>query len=354
MPGRTLAELEALLGAEGEARRRAEAALAEARAEQAATADVLGAISRSPAEAQSVLDTIAASALRLTRSHRAWIYQVEGDSLRTLAIAHSRPLPPEQPDRSHVAELLRDRGFATARASIERRTVQVSDVLAAADELPVSARLARRSGDRARLIVPLRRGGAAIGVLAVLMDEPRTYSAQEVALLESFADQAVIAIENARLFSELQQRTAQLSRSVDRLTALFEVGQAVGGTLDLQRVLDTVVARASDLAGADGGAVYEYDPAVEAFELRASYRMPEELVAAVRGTPIRLGETVVGRAGAERAPVQYADVLAEEADGRTRAALERAGYRAVLAVPLLRESAVVGTLVSRRLLTQQR
>ena len=134
-------------------------------------------------------------ALRLTRSHRSWIYQVEGESRRTLAAAHSRPFPPEQPERSHVAGMLRDRGFATARALIGQRTVQVPDVLAAADGFPVSARLARQSGYRAALIVPLLRDGEAIGLPAGLMDEPRTFSAQEVALLASFGDQAVVAIE---------------------------------------------------------------------------------------------------------------------------------------------------------------
>jgi hypothetical protein len=111
-----------------------ERALGEALEQQ--TADVLRAISRSPSDVQSVLHTIAASALRLTRSHRSWIYQVEGESRRTLAAAHSRPFPPEQPERSHVAGMLRDRGFATARALIEQRTVQVPDVLAAADVFP--------------------------------------------------------------------------------------------------------------------------------------------------------------------------------------------------------------------------
>src|SRR5262249_45970553 len=143
-------------------------------------------------------------------------------------------------------------------------------------------------------------------------------------------------------------RTHERTRSVGRLTAVFEVGQAVGGTLDLQRVLDTVVARASELAGADGGAVYAYDPAAGAFDLRATHRMDADFVAAVRQARARLGETVVGRAGAARAPVQYADVLAEEADDRTQEALARAGYRAVPAVPLLRENDVVGTLVVRR------
>src|SRR5262249_34947558 len=155
-----------------------------------------------------------------------------------------------------------------------------------------------RWGYQTVVAVPLVRRGAPIGALSAFRSEPRPFTERQVKLLETFADQAVIAIENARLFRELEARTQDLTRSVERLTALFEVGQAAGGTLDLQRVLDAVVARASDLAGADGGAVYEYDPAAGAFALRASHRMPEAMVAAVGADRVRLGETVVGRAAA--------------------------------------------------------
>jgi signal transduction histidine kinase len=185
-------------------------------------------------------------------------------------------------------------------------------------------------------------------VIAVGRFEVRPFTEQQVKLLETFADQAVIAIENARLFSELQARTGELQRSVERLTALFEVSGAVSATLDLDRVLETVVARAAELAGADGGAIYAYDAASGLFELRATHRMSAELVAAIRGARIRVGETPVGQAAAARAPVQVPDLLAEAEESPARRALERAGYRALLSVPLLREQEIVGALVVRR------
>jgi signal transduction histidine kinase len=190
--------------------------------------------------------------------------------------------------------------------------------------------------------------GQAVGAIVIYRRETRPFSDRHIALLRTFADQAVIAIENARLFAELQERTEELTRSVERLTALFEVSQAVSSTLDLGQVLEAVVGRAADLAGADGGAVYEYEPASQTFELRATYRMDPELIAAIRELRIRLGETVVGQAAAQRAPAQIADVLQEQSDSPTRRALERAGYRAVLSVPLLREQEIIGALVVRR------
>ena len=103
------------------------------------------------------------------------------------------------------------------------------------------------------------REGAPIGVIGVARAEPGPFSGSQIELLQTFADQAVIAVENARLFEELQARTGELTRSVDQLTALGEISQAVSSTLDVETVLQTIVSRASQLAGADGCAIYEYD-----------------------------------------------------------------------------------------------
>src|SRR5205823_14770458 len=105
---------------------------------------------------------------------------------------------------------------------------------------------------------------------------------------------------------------------------------------------------AAERAGADGGAIYAYDAASGLFELRATHRMSAELVATIREARIRVGETPVGQAAAARAPVQVADLLAEAEESPARRALERAGYRALLSVPLLREQEIVGALVVRR------
>src|SRR5437879_8536277 len=116
--------------------------------------------------------------------------------------------------------------------------------------------------------------------------EPRPFSEKQIALLKTFADQAVIAIENVRLFNELQARTAELTQSVEQLTALGEVSRAVSSTLDVETVLNTIVSRASQLAGAAGCSMFEYAPAAEQFELRATHNDDTEFVAALRPAPL--------------------------------------------------------------------
>jgi signal transduction histidine kinase len=159
----------------------------------------------------------------------------------------------------------------------------------------------------------------------------------------------VIAIENVRLFKELNERTNELTRSVGELKALGEVGQAVSSTLDLETVLTSIVSHAVQLSGTDGGAIYEYDEHSEEFLLRATDHMEEELINALRANPPRLGDGVVGRAAASREPVQVPNILEERGYApRMRQMLERFGFRASLAVPLLREERIVGGLVVRR------
>src|SRR4029434_6308304 len=168
----------------------------------------------------------------------------------------------------------------------------------------------------------------------------------QIKLLETFADQAVIAIEHVRLFQELEARTHELARSVGELKALGEVGQAVSLSLDLETVLTTIVDHAVQLSGTNGGVIYEYDEATQEFLLRASHRMEEELLEELRAAPIRLGEGAVGRAATIRAPVQVPDILDErEYTARVRPVLARLGYRSILAVPLFREERIVGGLV---------
>jgi signal transduction histidine kinase len=174
----------------------------------------------------------------------------------------------------------------------------------------------------------------------------RPFADSQIKLLETFADQAVIAIENVRLFNELQARTRELARSVEELRALGEVGRAVSSTLDLETVLTTIVARALELSGADGGAISEFDETTQQFHLRTTYGVEDELVEVVRAAPIRLGEGTSGKAAAARVPVQVADILDEqEYDvARVREVWGRYGYRSALSLPLLREDRILGAL----------
>jgi signal transduction histidine kinase len=151
------------------------------------------------------------------------------------------------------------------------------------------------------------------------------------------------------VLNELQARTAELTQSVDQLVALGEVGQAVSSSLDVDTVLNTIVGRAVELAGADGGTLYEYDERAEAFELRVATNVDEQVRRLQRTSHLRLGEGAVGMAGATREPVQIPDIAIDGSyDSRLRPALLRAGTRALLAVPLLREERIVGGLVVSR------
>jgi signal transduction histidine kinase len=193
------------------------------------------------------------------------------------------------------------------------------------------------------------REGAPLGVISVARAAPGPFSDNEIELLKTFADQAVIAIENARLLTELQARTQELTRSVGQLTALGEVGRAVSSTLDLETVLSTIVSRAIQLSGTDGGSVYEYDEATEEFSLRASRDLPEAYVEQVRDTRPRKGEGAVGRVAQTREPVQIADISDPTAyESRVRHTLLQIGLRALLAVPLLAEDQLVGALIVMR------
>src|SRR5262249_41019439 len=156
---------------------------------------------------------------------------------------------------------------------------------------------------RTVLATPLLREGVPIGVIFIRRLEVRPFTDRQITLLKTFADQAVIAIENVRLFQEIQARTRELARSVEEMKALAEVGQAVSSTLDLETVLTRIGSHAVQLSGTDGGAIYEYDEQSEEFLLRATDHMEEELINALRANPPRIGDGVVGRAAASREPV---------------------------------------------------
>jgi two-component system, NtrC family, sensor kinase len=195
-------------------------------------------------------------------------------------------------------------------------------------------------------VTPLLREGVPIGTINIRRTDVRPFSEKHVKLLETFADQAVIAIENVRLFQELQDRTQQLVESVEEMKALGEVGQAVSSTLDLDKVLETIVSRAVELSGTDAGVIYEYDEAAQEFHLRTSHRMEVEAVEALRAARIRLGEGATGQAASTRTPVQVPDTFEERqgAISRVRPVLNRLGYRSLVTVPILREQQIMGGL----------
>ena len=202
-------------------------------------------------------------------------------------------------------------------------------------------------GFRSLLVVPMLRKGEPIGAIAVGRPERGLFTDKQTELLQTFAEQAVIAIENVRLFKELEARTRDLTRSVGELQALGEVSQAVSSTLDLETVLVTIVSRAVQLSGSYGGIVYEFDEAAQTFHARAAHQTTPEHLEALRAAPIRLGEGAVGRAGVIREPVQVDDIQGDRqlVAPQSRSLLAREGMRSLLAVPLVREDRLLGGLV---------
>jgi signal transduction histidine kinase len=193
------------------------------------------------------------------------------------------------------------------------------------------------------------RAGEFLGAIDIVRYEVRPFTDSQIALLETFADQAAIAIENARLLTELRERTAELTRSVSELTALGAVSQALSSTLDVDVVLDTIVTRANDLIGADGCTIFEYDEAAEQFHLRATRNLEPRLVELARGTPLRRGDQgILGRLPSERQAVQVPDITVGSYSSPISDALIEAGYRAVVAVPLVREDHLIGALTMNR------
>jgi len=313
--------------------------LKEALEQQTATSEILGVIASSPTDVQPVLNVVAENAVRVCGAEDASIRLVEGNVLRL--VAHHGPIPPGAPERAI------DRSSGAGRAVMDRQIIHVEDLAAVAEtEFPGNKPEVERFGTRSVLAVPLLREGIAIGEIHIRRTTVARFSDKQISLLKTFADQAVIAIENVRLFQELEARTRELAQSVGELRALGDVGQAVSSTLDLEKVLETIVSHAVQLSGTDCGVIYEYDEAAKEFHLRASHRMEDEAVEAVRATPVRLGEGATGRAVIMREPVQLPDILdqREYTGTRARPLITRLGYRSLLSVPLLREQQIMGAL----------
>ncbi len=319
----------------------AHAQITEALEQQTATSEILRVISRSQTDVQPVLDTIVRNAVRLCDGLFSALLQFDGELIHSVAHHNYTPEALEELHRLFPARPTRD--LWVGRAILDRAVIHIPDVEAEPEYQHQT--LSRAIGYRSGLFVPMLREGAPIGVIFVARAEPGPFSGSELDLVKTFADQAVIAVENVRLFKELEARTGELTRSVEKLTALGEVSRAVSSTLDVETVLDTIVSRASQLAGGAGCAIFEYDAGAERFELRATHNYDADFVEALQATPLRKGEGLMGRAAEMREPVQVPDITEAGAyQSGVRDTLLRFGYRALLAVPLLRENQIIGSL----------
>jgi two-component system NtrC family sensor kinase len=316
--------------------------LRESLQQQTATSKVLEVISRSAFDLQAVFETVAENSVKLCGADRAFIYRFDGELLR-MATAYNAPPElkkfNEQPFRP-------GRHSASARAALERRTIHIPDVLAD----PEYRHGAKDVADsHTVLAVPILKGDDLLGVLTIYhMEGIRPFTDKQIALVETFADQAAIAIDNVRLLDELRRRTQELGQSVGELRALGEVSQAVNSTLDLETVLSTIVAKAVQLSDTEAGAIYVFDAPRRELRLRATYGMDQELIHALTQQHIGLEESNVARALAQREPVQIADLEEQAPVSSLNEIILRAGFHALLVAPLLRGGEIVGTLVVRR------
>jgi two-component system, NtrC family, sensor kinase len=321
--------------------------LTESLEQQTATSEVLQVISSSPGDLQPVFATMLEKAVRICDATFGNIYGWDGAALNIVAslntpaaFAEARRKSPLRPGPKNAV-----RQMVESTATIHIPDVAASE--AYAEREPVTVEAVEIAGIRTFLAVPMLKESGLAGAIALARQEVRPFTDKQIALVTSFAAQAVIAIENTRLLTELRQRTDELGRSVGELRALGEVSQAVNSTLDLETVLSTIVAKAVQLSTTDAGAIYVYDEADREFHLRATYGMDQELIDALRRQHIGLDEPNVALAFEQSEPIQVADLQNEVHSDLNEITL-RAGFRARLVAPLLRGAEIVGMLVVRR------
>ena len=302
--------------------------------EQTATSEILRVIASSPTDLQAVLDVVAESAARLCDSNDATIHRFDGNLFRR--VAHYGPVPVPESQLPRIS-----RGFPAGRAILDRQTIHVADILAEVEtEFPEAKRLQEAEGTRTLLATPLLREGVPIGIIVIRRTEVCPFSEKQIALLKTFADQAVIAIENVRLFQELKE-------SLEQQTATSEIlGVIASSPTDLQPVLDVVAESAARLCDAKNAVIALMNG--DSLKIVAVYGpMPTPVPAIL--PPVTPG-TPMGRAILNRQTVHVQDLLAdvdtEFPDSKT--IRQVTGSRTILVSPLLREGIPIGGIQVRR------
>src|SRR5262245_59089074 len=311
---------------------------------QTATSEVLGVISQSTSDLQPVVDTIAATAARLCQSDWAVIFKLAKDGKCHLVANNDA-----NPDFIRYLKnnpITPGRNSTTGRAVVEGQTIHVHDVLSDPEWTRLDSQAVGKQ--RTLLSVPLLREGVPIGVISLARTEVKPYTDKQIELVTTFADQAVIAIENVRLFEAERQRTHELSESLEQQTATSEVLKVISGSQgELEPVFNAMLENAVRICGAKFGNLMLSE--ADALRTVALYGAPPEYAEARRREPItrhRPG-TALGQVLATKRPAQIADVQAESAyydDPSHVGLLKLAGARTVVAVPMLKEDELVGAI----------
>src|SRR5262245_24655291 len=319
--------------------------LTESLQQQTGTADVLQAISRSTFDLPTVLSTLVESAARLCRADMAQILLPSKD-VHSFYSAASYGHTPEYNEYLKTLTFAPGREGVVGRVLLENKPVQIADVLADPDYR--LREVQRLGGFRTHLGLPLLREGNPIGILIVSRATVQPFDDKHIALLTTFADQAVIAIENTRLFDAEQQRTRELTESLEQQTATAKVLQVISSSPgDLEPVFAAMLENAVRICDAKFGNIYRWDG--EALHLLASHNTPPAFAEVRKHSPLRPNpETPIGRMVAHKAAFHSADMAAhrgyiERSDPGAIAAVELGGARTILAIPMLKENELIGS-----------
>ncbi len=304
--------------------------------------EILAILGAATAGEDEVFDAIVERARRLCRADVAQIHTMHGDVYR---LARSAGMTPEFAAFSSTNPVPRDRTSLIGRVSLDGKTQQIADVLADPDyDRPDFQQL---GGYRTILGAPMLVDDEVVGVLSVWRTAVDPFDERVCSLLSTFATQGALALRNVALFQALESRSAELARKVDQLEALADVGEALNATLDPDEVLTTIVTRAVQISGTDGGSLMEFDEESSLFRVRTAYGTSPEVIEQLRQSRIDLHETFVGRAAASGSPAQIRDLGKAELDPHLQV-LYDAGWRSLVAIPLNRPDRIVGALVVRR------
>ena len=314
--------------------------LSEALVYQTGSSNILSVIASSPTDVVPVLKAIVESACELCDADDAAVILKDGDELRFSA--HHGPIP------IGLEKWPINRNWVSGRAFLDRKPVHVHDLLSAeGDEFPDGREMSRRMGHRTTLSVPLLRENESIGVIGLRRTEVHPFSDKQIALLQTFADQAVIAIGNVRMFEQVEAKTRDLAESLQQQTATADVLKIISrSSVDLETVLDTLVETVMHLCRADQALMFRRRD--DKYHLVAACGLTEEAKDFVLTHPLAADRgTLSGRVELERRPIQIADVL-QDPEYTYLESQKIAEFRTMLGIPLLREQTLIGIFSIQR------
>jgi two-component system NtrC family sensor kinase len=325
--------------------------LRESLQQQTATANVLKVISRSTFDLQVVFDTLLESAAQLCEADHAWLFRSYGQYFCWVAsYGHASDVHERIRDYYTARQMPVDRGTITGRSVLEAKTVHVSDVLA--DDEYTLGDVQKIAGYRAALGVPLLREGNVVGVIFLARSVPHPFRARQIELATTFADQAAIAIENVRLFDEVQARTLELSESLEQQTATAQVLSVISSSPgELEPVFRAMLDNAVRICAAKFGTLYVREG--DGFRAMAIHNAPPAYAEVRKRSTIRPPpDTSLGRMARTKQVAQVADVKATQSyrtgDAFAVSAADLGGYRSVMSVPMLKEEELIGAITIHR------